>query len=604
MAALTADAEGAAVSSAAGPWRLTGTRALLWAALAVILIGYLLRGVLPESLYVWPDAHRIPLQAAANDWLDQLLRRSVVFDHPLRFWTRGMGEGLGMPMRFIQGALANGWTYIDASGARATIPPIPWLVVSAVFAAAAWLVSGMRLALFTLATFLYYALFGLWNEAMLTLASVSVTILLGVVIGLFAGIALWRWPRLEKVLNPLFDIMQTIPPFSYLVPVLVLFGFGPVAALVATMIFALPPMAKATAYALRRVPVSIMELSDMTGANFWQQQWKILISTARTDILLGLNQLVMMSLAMVILASMIGAGGLGGEVLKALQSLRFGRGLEAGVAITIMAIQLYSFGHAIATRRPSHLDNERKGRRTLTFLAIVGLAIVLALLVPELRVFPTEWTVSSSDIWSKAIVWLNGHWGWFFEAFRAATTFWILRPLLGLMQGIGWFPAAAGIGLLCLALGSAADSAAFGADHPGDRFDRLLGTGGDNASLGICRTLLSLLVGFPLGLWASSSRRVYRITDGIVTTLQTLPSFVYLIPIVMLLGPGDVSGVLAIAIYSMATTIRYVSHALKEIDKGVLEAADMFGASYWQTFFKVRLPLAWPGCCSPSTRPL
>jgi glycine betaine/proline transport system permease protein len=361
------------------------------------------------------------------------------------------------------------------------------------------------------------------------------------------------------------------------------------------MIFALPPMAKATAYALRRVPVSVMELSDMTGANFWQQQWKILISTARTDILLGLNQLVMMSLAMVILASMIGAGGLGGEVLKALQSLRFGRGLEAGIAITIMAIQLYSLGHALATRRPSHHDHEQRRKRIRAVLVAIGGSVILALLVPAFRQFPEAWTISSSDIWSKAIVWLNGHWGWFFEAFRAATTFWILRPLLGLMQGVGWFPTALGVGILCLAL-----------ERPKVALMSVLIILGISAigywepavitlHLVFAGTLLSLLVGFPLGLWAASSRRVYKVTDGIVTTLQTLPSFVYLIPIVMLLGPGDVSGVLAIAIYSMATTIRYVSHALKEIDKGVLEAADMFGASYWQTFFKVRLPLAWPG---------
>lgn len=594
MAALMTAQESTAALPA-GALRGSSTKFLLLCALAIVVIGYLTRGLLPESLYVWPQAYRVPLQAAANEWLDQLLRRTVIFDQPLRMWTRSFGEVLGVPMRFIQSALANGWNYIDGSGARAHIPPIPWLLVTATFAAVAWLVAGYRLAFFTLATFAYYAAFGLWNEAMLTLASVSVTILLGVALGLLTGLALWRWPRIETVLNPLFDIMQTIPPFSYLVPVLVLFGFGPVAALVATMIFALPPMAKATVYALRRVPASVVELSDMTGASFWQQQWKILISTARTDILLGLNQLVMMSLAMVILASMIGAGGLGGEVLKALQSLRFGRGLEAGIAITLMAIQLYSLGHAIATRRPSHQDNLARRKRTTAFVSVIVLALVLSLLVPAFREFPAAWTISSSDVWSKAIVWLNGHWGWFFEAFRAVTTFWILRPLLGIMQGIGWFPTALGVGLLCLALGrpqvallSVLIVVAISAIGYWEAAVITL-------HLVFAGTLVSLLIGVPVGMWAASSQRVYRFTDAIVTTLQTLPSFVYLIPIVMLLGPGDVSGVLAIAIYSMATTIRYVSHALKEVDKGVLEAADMFGASYWQTFFKVRLPLAWPG---------
>lgn len=594
MAAVT-EVNHTPAAPAAGIFGANATKLLLFTALAIFVLGYFARSILPEGLYAWPQAYRIPLQAAANDWLDQLLRRTEIFDQPLRIYTRSLGELLGVPMRFIQSALANGWSYVGADGARDSIPPLPWIVVTAVFVASAWFAAGSRLAAFTLATFVYYAAFGLWNEAMLTLASVSVTIVLGVVLGLLAGIALWRWPRLEKVLNPIFDIMQTIPPFSYLVPVLVLFGFGPVAALVATMIFALPPMAKATAYALRRVPASVIELSEMTGASFWQQQWKILISTARTDILLGLNQLVMMSLAMVILASMIGAGGLGGEVLKALQSLRFGRGLEAGIAITLMAIQLYSFGHAVATRRPSHEDGQERRKRYAVVLAFISLSVALALLSSAFRQFPETWTVSSSDVWSKAIVWLNGHWGSYFEAFRTFMTFWILRPLLDAMQGVGWFATALGLAVLCLAfkrpqvaLLSVLIILAISAIGYWEAAVITL-------HLVFAGTLLSLIVGVPLGMWASSSRRVYKITDGIVTTLQTLPSFVYLIPIVMLLGPGDVSGLLAIAIYSMATTIRYVSHALKEVDKGVLEAAEMFGASYWQTFFKVRLPLAWPG---------
>jgi len=568
---------------------------LVFAAVAVIVLGYAARGLLPEALYVWPEGLRVPLQAKANALLDQLLRQTEIFDHPLRSWTRSLGEVLGMPMRFIQDLLANGWKYTDASGNRATLPPLPWLVIAAAFAAASWLVSGLRLALFTLAAFVYFGVFGLWNEAMLTLASVSVTIALGVVIGLLAGIALWRWPRLEVVLNPVFDVMQTIPPFSYLVPVLVLFGFGPVSALVATLIFALPPMVKATAYALRRVPASVLELSEMTGANFFQLQRKILLSTARTDILLGLNQLVMMSLAMVILASMIGAGGLGGEVLKALQSLRFGRGLEAGFAITLMAIHLYSFGHAVATRRPSHTAGPRNRRRMGLAGAFVLLCVLAAVLVPGFRQFPDAWTLSSSDMLARGIAWLNGNLGWFFEAFRSVTTIWILRPLLGFLQGIGWFPMAVALGFLAFAVGrpklavlstmTVLSVAAIG------YWDLSMIT----LHLVLAGTLLSLLIGVPVGILASSSPRVHAVTSAVVTMLQTLPSFVYLIPIVMLLGPGDVSGALAIAIYSMATTIRYVSHALKEVDGAILEAADIFGASFWQTLFKVRLPLAWPG---------
>ncbi|MDR7127274.1 ABC transporter permease subunit [Pseudotabrizicola sp. 4114] len=570
-------------------------RTLVLAAIALILMGYAARGLLPEALYVWPDSLRVPLQAKANSWLDQLLRHTQIFDRPLRAWTRDFGEVLGIPMRFIQNLLANGWNYSDASGNRATVPPLPWLVIAAVCAAVSWLVSGVRLALFTLATFVYFGLIGLWNEAMLTLASVTVCIALGVVIGLVAGIALWRWPRLEAVLTPIFDVMQTIPPFSYLVPVLILFGFGPVSALVATLIFALPPMARATAYALRRVPASILELSEMTGANFMQLQRKILLSSARTDLLLGLNQLVMMSLAMVILASMIGAGGLGGEVLKALQTLRFGRGLEAGFAITLMAINLYSVGHAVATRRPNHAAGPENRRRLFVAGAFVTVCVVVALLHPAFRQFPEAWTLSSSDVMAQGVAWLNGNLGWVFEAFHTFTTLWVLRPLLAFLQGIGWFPMALALILLAFAVGrprlailstlTVLSVAAIG------YWNLSMIT----LHLVIAGTLLSLLIGVPVGILAASSPRVHAVTSAIVTMLQTLPSFVYLIPIVMLLGPGDVSGMLAIAIYAMATTIRYVSHALKEVDGAILEAADIFGASPWQTFCKVRMPLAWPG---------
>ncbi|MFT3671572.1 ABC transporter permease [Aestuariivirga sp.] len=579
-----------------GEWAgLKTPQVLVAAAFLTLFAGYIGNGMLPLSLYDWPEAHRIPLQAAANDWLDNLLRRSVIWDQPLRMWTRSFGEILGTPMRFIQGALATGLNVKTVwLGGPVTLAPIPWLTVSVACAAAVWLAAGVRFGLFTFLTFLYFAVFGLWNEAMLTLASVLVIVVIGTLTGFAGGVLLWRYPRLEVIAHPVFDVMQTIPPFSYLVPVLVLFGFGPVAALVATLIFALPPMVKATAYALRRVPVSVIELAEMTGASFLQRLLKMFFSTARADILLGLNQLVMMSLAMVILASMIGAGGLGSEVLKALQSLRFGRGLEAGLAITLIAVVLYQFGHAIAMKRPTHLQAKNHKNQVIAIAAVV-LSVIVAWALPDLRKYPEAWTLSSSEFWSQIIAWLNANWGAAFEMTRSAITFGVLRPLLNLLQNVGWAPALLSLVLFSFALDRprlaalaavvVVGIASIGYWQPAVMTLHLVFTG----------TLLSLLVGVPIGIWASSSSRVFTVADGIVTTLQTLPSFVYLIPIVMLLGPGDVAGVFAIAIYAMATTIRYVSHALKEVDRSVLEAADMFGASYWQTFIKVRLPLAWPG---------
>ena len=576
--------------------RLSGSR--LWVALgfATLGIAYFARQVLPETLYTWPKQWLLPLLKMSNDLLAHVLRRAEIFGEPLRVWTRAAGEVIGLPIRGLQNLLANGWSFAGPTAQDLVIlPPLSWMSVVLAATYLGWLAGGRRLAVLAFATFGYFLVFDLWAEATLTLASVAFAIVLGIIFGLVLGVMLYRWRWLETVLNPIFDIMQTIPPFSYLVPVLILFGFGPVSALVATLIFALPPMARAVAYGLRRLPDHTLELSRMTGASRWQGTWKILLPSARDDLLLGINQLVMMSLAMVILASMIGAGGLGAEVLRAIQSLKIGRGLEAGIAITLLAVLLYGYGHAIAVRRPSHLLRRQPLRQFGILAAILVIPTLAAFFFAPLAHFPTGLTVSTADFWSGVIAWLNHNWGQSFEAIRLGITLGVIRPLLSGLRDLGWAPIAACMLCFGFALGRPRLAvltcatliliAAIG------YWDKLLIT----FNLVVVGTLLSLFVGAPLGIWAGSSRRVHAVSEVVVTTLQTLPSFVYLVPVVMLMGPGDAAAVIAIALFSMATTVRYTDHAMRNVDPTTIEAAVAFGATPLQTFWKVRLPLARPG---------
>lgn len=570
----------------------------LWVALGLILllVAYVGRGVLPQGLYVWPTQWLLPLLKMSNDVLNQLLRRTEIFGEPLRMWTRAGGEAFGLPMRGLQNLLTTGWTFPGSTPAETlTLPPLSWVSVVLAATYLGWLAGGRRLAVLAFATFAYFLIFDLWAAATLTLASVAFAIVVGVVFGLVLGVMLFRWGWLEAVLNPVFDVMQTIPPFSYLVPVLILFGFGPVAALVATLIFALPPMARAVVYGLRRLPDHTSELSSMTGASRCQGTSKILLPSARDDLLLGVNQLVMMALAMVILASMIGAGGLGAEVLRAIQSLKIGRGLEAGIAITLLAVLLYGYGHSIAVRRPSHLSRPQPVRHLAILAAILIIPTVAGIAIAPLAQYPAALTISTADFWSRVISWLNSNWGDVFEATRLIITLGVIRPLLTILRDLGWVSIAACI--LCFGLALRRPSlavlscatliliAAIG------YWDKLLIT----FNLVMIGTLLSLFVGAPLGIWAGSSRRVHAVSEVIVATLQTLPSFVYLVPVVMLLGPGDATAVIAIALYSVATTVRYTDHAIRNVDPTAIEAAVAFGATPLQTFWKVRLPLARPG---------
>lgn len=570
----------------------------LWIALGlIILLGAILgRNWLPEELYKWPADRLLPWLKASNDALNQLLRRSEIAGEPIRVWTRMAGSFLAMPMQAVQSLLSTGWIIHGVTPAQSLIiPPLSWLSVVLCATYLAWVAGGIRLAALGFTTLVYFLLFDLWDAASLTLASVSFAIVIGATCGIALGVVLFRYPRAEIVLNPVFDIMQTIPPFSYLVPVLILFGFGPVAALVATLIFALPPMARAVALGLRRLPDHAHELAGMTGATKWQATSKIMLPSARDDLLLGINQLVMMSLAMVILASMIGAGGLGAEVLRAIQSLKVGRGLEAGLAITLLAVFLYEYGHAIAVRRPSH---EAKPQWLLHIPLITMFLVVptiAGIVFDFLAHFPSSLTVTTADFWSRVISWLNQNWGDEFEATRLFLTLGIIRPLLDFFRSIGWAPVAAS--MLCFGLAlkrpvlAVLSCVALVLIAAVGYWDKLLIT----FNLVMIGTFISLLIGAPIGIWAGSSKRVHAVSEVVVTTLQTLPSFVYLVPIVMLLGPGDATSVIAIAAYSVATTVRYTDHAIRSVDPATVEAAVSFGATPFQIFWKVRLPLARAG---------
>ena len=247
---------------------------------------------------------------------------------------------------------------------------------------------------------------------MVTLSSIAIAVPIGAGAGLLLGIAGFRSPRLERALVPLLDLMQTVPIFAYLVPVLFLFGFGPVAAMIATVIYATPPMVRVTMLALHQVPAEVVEFGRMAGCSRRQLLWKVLVPSARPSLMVGVNQVVMLSLNMVIIASMIGAGGLGYDVLTSLKRLRIGDGMEAGLAITLLAIALDRLSQAFANRPPpSHGDAAppfvRRHRFLLAALAVLAIAWIAGAAVPALQDYPERFEITTAGMWSALIKWIN-----------------------------------------------------------------------------------------------------------------------------------------------------------------------------------------------------
>lgn len=229
---------------------------------------------------------------------------------------------------------------------------IPWFVIVLAVAALAWYALRKWWAPIVMGGFLFIiGMFGYWDLAMMTLAIIFAAVLISLAIGIPTGILMARSDRFANVLRPLLDAMQTMPSFVYLIPALMFFGLGKVPAVFATIIYAIPPVIRLTNVGIRGVPESVVEAAKAFGATSRQILFEVQLPLAFPSIMVGVNQTTMMALAMVVIASMIGARGLGMEVLLSINRIEVGRGFEAGLSIVLLAILIDRITHALAARQ-------------------------------------------------------------------------------------------------------------------------------------------------------------------------------------------------------------------------------------------------------------
>ncbi len=232
---------------------------------------------------------------------------------------------------------------------------LPWPLLLALVAALAWGASrSWRLALGSAATLALLGLFGLWDDTLKTLAMVLVATALAVCIGAPLGVLMARSPRLQRGFSPLLDLMQTLPSFVYLIPAVMLLGIGRVPGLLAVVVYALPPMVRLTSLGLREVDRDVLEAADAFGATPWQKLWGVQLPLALPTLMAGINQTIMMALAMLVVAAMIGVQGLGQPVLRAINNQYFALGLFNGLAIVAIAIVFDRIAQAWGWRMQRH----------------------------------------------------------------------------------------------------------------------------------------------------------------------------------------------------------------------------------------------------------
>jgi glycine betaine/proline transport system permease protein len=238
-----------------------------------------------------------------------------------------------------------------------TLSQAPWLLVLSIIAGVAWgATRSLKLVLATLLAFIALGYLGMWDDTMKTLSMILVATLLTIILGLPTGILLSRSNRLERVVNPVLDVMQTLPSFVYLIPVVMLLGIGRVPGIIAVIIYALPPVIRFTNLGIRLIAKDAIEVADAFGASAWQKLTRVQLPLALPTIMAGINQSIMLALAMVVIAAMIGVPGLGQPVLRAINNQYFTLGLFNGFAIVVIAIVFDRISQMYGKRLQKHLE--------------------------------------------------------------------------------------------------------------------------------------------------------------------------------------------------------------------------------------------------------
>ena len=274
------------------------------------------------------------------------MRRSI--DGTFRGFTREYGE----PLERLFDPLRDFLLFSER-----LLTQTPWPIVVGVIAVIAWLASrSMKITIGTVLTLLAIGYFGMWDDTMKTISMIFVCTVVALALGLPIGIAMSRWDRMQKVVNPTLDVMQTMPSFVYLIPVVMLLGIGRVPGVIAVVIYAIPPVIRFTNLGIRLVDKDLLEASDAFGASTWQKMSRVQLPLALPTIMAGVNQTIMLSLAMVVIASMIGVQGLGQPVLKAISNQYFTMGVLNGLAIVGIAIIFDRVSQAYGKRLQKHLE--------------------------------------------------------------------------------------------------------------------------------------------------------------------------------------------------------------------------------------------------------
>jgi glycine betaine/proline transport system permease protein len=478
------------------------------------------------------------------------------------------------------------------------VPQIGWLGVTAI---ATWIglaVAGWRISILVAASFVSFGLFGYWSDSMdlliVTFVAVAAAVLIGMPLAVYYGTA---GRTGTAILTTILDLMQTLPTFVYLSPVVLFFGIGASTAVVCTLIYALPPIIRIAGYGIRSVSTTTIEATDSSGQTRWQRLTKVQLPMARATIVVGLNQTIMAALSMATIAAFVDGPGLGQPVLQGLIRNDVGGAFVPGMLIVVMAVMLDRTTTAASEASEKAARGGIDVRLRRIVLAVTGVAALVAVYISRQSFWAaefreTQWGPRLADAVDSFFTWLTDTFHGLTQAIVDGVSTVLLNPLQELLAESPWWLVALAIVALAFVFGGIRGVVPAVICLAGIRFFGLWHDTMLTLTMVLVGTILVMVLAVVFGVWMARARIADVVLRPFLDAGQTIPPFVYLIPVLGLFGPSRFTAILAGVVYAAPAAIKLVADGVKGVSATTIEASRSTGCTKWQEITKVQLPMA------------
>lgn len=509
----------------------------------------------------------------------------IYFFNPIRLFINGFVDLIRM--------------FIATPVPGSIIPVLGWFGVIGLVAFLVYLTSNLKIA--SLACLLLFGcgLLGMWTDTMdtlaMTIAAVILSLLIGIPLGIWAGLS----DRVLRILTPFLDLAQILPTLVYLAPLALFFLIGQASATIATMVYSIPLSIRITSHAIRSLNNSPVEASISMGSTTNQTLAKVQLPMSKQMIVLGINQTVMAALSFVVIAALIAAPGLGKPIITALTIRNVGDGFVAGLAVVFLAILLDRSTSAAAKTKVSYVPPTKKEihRRRIS-LVLMGIFMAISIWMSRNILWAAVWPKNLdfskpiANVTNRITDWIVNNFQFFTVGFKDFISNYVLNNLQLLLAGSPWFITVVMLAMLAYLIGGlrvtfVAISLMVLIISTGLWYETMV-----TLTQTIVATMLTMIVGLVLGIWIGRSQKADKFLRPFLDAGQTLPAFVYLVPMLGLFGPTRFTAIATGIVYSIPIVVKIVGEGIRNVSSSMVEAATSAGSNAWQIITKVQIPAA------------